>query len=381
MRRLLQGDVGSGKTIVAAILLMLAVESGFQAALLAPTEILAEQHFATLGRLLGKRYAIALLTGNRAAAGDRRAVARGQVPLVVGTHALFQEGTSFRELGLLVIDEQHRFGVEQRQRMVEKGRAPDLLVMSATPIPRSLALTAYGDLRSVVLDELPPGRMGVVTTVVPASRRPEVYDRLSRELADGAQAYVVFPVIGESEEIASPALEEAGPALRQRFSGVEVAELHGRVPLAEREAIMERFRAGAVRLLLATTVIEVGVDVPGATAMVIEGAERFGLAQLHQLRGRVGRGSRPAWCTAIHGELAPGAADRLRAFARHADGFALAEADLALRGPGDVLGSRQAGAAPYRFADLRRDLELLRAAREDAEEMVRADRIPPRVLP
>ena len=290
MLRLLQGDVGSGKTIVAALALAAALESGYQGAFMAPTELLAEQHYANLERLLGDRYPMALLTGS--AGGDRlrAGLASGEVRLVVGTHALIQETVEFERLGLAVIDEQHRFGVEQRALLRGKGERPDLLVMTATPIPRSLALTAYGDLPVSTLDEMPPGRSPVVTEVVPAKERREVYRRLREALEQGARAYVVAPFIEESE-IAAASLAEVEERAREELADFPIAVLHGRVPAAERERTMRAFAAGEVRVLVATTVIEVGVDVPEATWMVIESAERFGLAQLHQLRGRVGRGA------------------------------------------------------------------------------------------
>jgi ATP-dependent DNA helicase RecG len=371
MRRLLQGDVGSGKTVVAALLLLLAAESGLQAAFLAPTELLAEQHFTTLTRLLGPRTPIALLAGGRGSDAERRALGRGDLPLVVGTQALLEDRVRFRRLALAVIDEQHRFGVRQRQLLEEKGSLPDLLVMSATPIPRSLALAMYGDLEVSLLDEMPPGRQPVATWVVPASGRREVYDRLRRDLDAGGQAYVVFPAIGEPGDAArEPSLHGLGEHLRKAFAGVSTATLHGQLAATERLAVMEAFRRGEVRLLLATTVIEVGVDVPAANAMVIEGAERFGLAQLHQLRGRVGRGAGAAWCAAV--QVTPGGdgEGRLAAFARLADGFALAEEDLRLRGPGELLGERQAGLPELRFARLPRDHRWLVCAWQDARELV-----------
>ncbi len=373
MRRLLQGDVGSGKTVIAAMLLLIAAESRLQAAFLAPTELLAEQHFLTLSRLLGPRYPIALFAGGRGGEAERRAVARGQVPLVVGTQALLERSVRFQHLALVVIDEQHRFGVRQRQALTAKGARPDLLVMSATPIPRSLALAAHGDLDVAVLDELPAGRQPIATTVLPAARRREAYARLRDELAAGGQGYVVFPAIGEDGDSPREAsLAGLGERLRGGFAGVETAVLHGELPAAQREAVMEGFRRGEIRLLLATTVIEVGVDVPAATAMVIEGAERFGLAQLHQLRGRVGRGSRPSWCIAVHGAAGELGARRLAAFASTCDGFVIAEEDLRLRGPGELLGERQAGAQPFRFAELPRHHDWLVRAWADARELAAA---------
>ncbi|KAB2965966.1 MAG: ATP-dependent DNA helicase RecG [Thermoanaerobaculia bacterium] len=374
MLRLLQGDVGSGKTIVAALALLLAAESGLQGAFMAPTELLAEQHFGNLGRLLGGRYRLALFTSSSADASARRALAAGEIDIAVGTHALVQGGLEFRSLALAIVDEQHRFGVEQRRLLQAKGERPDVLVMTATPIPRSLALTVYGDLELSVLDELPPGRTPVATEVVPASGRREVYRRLRDELAGGAQAYVVVPLIEESEEISAASLAEHGDRVRTFLAEHPSDVLHGRLQAAERERVMRAFSEGRIRVLVATTVIEVGVDVPNASWMVIESAERFGLAQLHQLRGRVGRGQRASRCVAIHGRLSESAAKRLEIFASAADGFAVAEADLELRGPGDILGKRQAGLPRLRIADLVAHREWLERARADARELaVRLD--------
>jgi ATP-dependent DNA helicase RecG len=371
MLRLLQGDVGSGKTIVAALALVIALESGLQGAFMAPTELLAEQHYANLARLLGSRYRVALLTGGASdLAAQRRALAAGEVQLAVGTHALIQDGTAFQRLGLAVVDEQHRFGVEQRQLLQRKGDRPDLLVMTATPIPRSLALAAYGDLEVSVLDELPPGRTPIVTEVVPAGRRAEVYRRLRAALAEGDRAYVVFPLIEGSDQVAAEAVSELGEWVRSYLAEFPSAVLHGKVPAEERERVMRAFATGEVRVLLATTVIEVGIDVPEATWMVIESAERFGLAQLHQLRGRVGRGSRPSRCIALAQRPSREGRRRLEVFAGTCDGFRIAEADLEIRGPGDLLGTRQAGLPTFRIADIRQDLEWLERARDDARELL-----------
>jgi len=371
MLRLLQGDVGSGKTIVAALSLAIAAENGLQGAFMAPTELLAEQHFASLDRLLGGRYRIGLLTASAPdPAARREALARGEIQIAVGTHALIQEGIRFARLGLAVVDEQHRFGVAQRRLLQAKGERPDLLVMTATPIPRSLTLALYGDLDLSVLDELPPGRSPIATEVVSAARRRGVYARLGADLAAGARAYVVFPLIEESEEVDAGSVAELGALIRDQFPDVPSAALHGRLPAAEREAILRSFAAGTIRLLVATTVIEVGIDVPEASWMVIESAERFGLAQLHQLRGRVGRGSAPSRCVAIHGRLSEEGRRRLEVFAETADGFRIAEADLAIRGPGELLGNRQSGVPLFRVADLLADEEWLARAREDAHELL-----------
>ena len=372
MLRLLQGDVASGKTVVAALALMAAVDAGLQGAVMAPTELLAEQHFASLERLLGGRCRMALLTGSAAgAAADRRRLARGEIDLAIGTHALIQESVRFRRLGLAVIDEQHRFGVGQRRRLQRKGTAPDLLVMTATPIPRSLALTVYGDLSLSVIDELPPGRRPIATRVVAASERDRVYDWLRQRLSAGGQAYVVFPLIDDSRHLEAGSIARLGREVRRRLGGIATAVLHGRTPAEDRDRLMRAFAAGEIGALIATTVIEVGVDVPAATTMVIESAERFGLAQLHQLRGRVGRGAGRSVCVAIHGERSEIARRRLDRFAATSDGFELADADLELRGPGELLGTRQTGRQVFRVADLVRDRHWIEAAREDARELLR----------
>jgi ATP-dependent DNA helicase RecG len=374
MLRLLQGDVGSGKTILAALCLALAAESGFQGAFMAPTELLAEQHFSNLKRWIGGRFRVELVTASTPRS-VRAAVASGEVPIVVGTHALIQEAVAFRSLAFAVVDEQHRFGVEQRKELQSKGARPDLLVMTATPIPRTLTLTLYGDLDVSVLDEMPPGRGDVLTEVAPASDRREIYRRLRAALAAGEQAYVVFPRIEEDEESELASLEDLGAKVRGFLGAIPSAILHGRLPAEEREATMRDFSEGRLRALVTTTVIEVGVDVPNATWMVIESAERFGLSQLHQLRGRVGRGSRTSTCIAIHGRLTDEGRKRLDVFVSTRDGFAIAEADLLIRGPGDLLGTRQAGLPRFRVADLVTHREWLERARQDARELApRLDR-------
>jgi ATP-dependent DNA helicase RecG len=371
MLRLLQGDVGSGKTLVAALALAVALESGFQGAFMAPTELLAEQHYANLERLLGGRYRLGLFVGGRGNdARLRERLAAGEIALAVGTHALIQESIEFRRLGLAVVDEQHRFGVRQRALLRGKGEQPDLLVMTATPIPRTLALTAWGDLEVSTLDELPPGRTPVATEVFPAGKRRTVMQRVREELAAGGRVYVVVPLIEESERSAAASLAEVEERVKTDLAGWPYAVVHGRIPAAERNRVMESFAAGEVRVLLATTVIEVGVDIPEATCMVIESAERFGLAQLHQLRGRVGRGPRPSRCFALHGRLSEDGKRRLAVFARTGDGFEIAEEDLKIRGPGDVLGTRQAGLPAFRWARLPEDWDLLESARDDARELL-----------
>ncbi len=373
MLRLLQGDVGSGKTIVAALALVAAMESGLQGAFMAPTEILAGQHYRGLERLLGKRYRVALLTGSvDGAAALRRDLARGRVQLAVGTHALIQEGVSFERLGLAIVDEQHRFGVAQRRLLQRKGDRPDLLVMTATPIPRSLTLAVYGDLDFSVLDELPPGRTPVETRLEPEGRRETVYAWLRRRLEAGSQAYVVLPLIEESDRVRAASIEEQGERLRAALAAFSPAVLHGRTRPEEREAVMRGFAAGEMKVLIATTIVEVGLDVPRADVMVIESAERFGLAQLHQLRGRIGRGSAGGTCVALHGPLGEEARRRLEVFGGTTDGFEIAEADLRIRGPGDLLGTRQAGLPVFRVADLVAHARWLERARADAREILAA---------
>jgi ATP-dependent DNA helicase RecG len=374
MLRLLQGDVGSGKTIVAALALAVALASGHQGVFMAPTEILAEQHHRTLERLLGQRYRVALFTSSSPNQSQlRRELAAGDIRLAVGTHSLIQESVSLRRLGLAVIDEQHRFGVAQRRLLQDKGLRPDLLVMTATPIPRSLALTAYGDLALSVIDELPPGRSPISTRVVARSSRAAVYRWLRRRLDLGAQAYVVFPLIDDSERIDAAAVSGLGEEVRTLLSGHRSEILHGRSSRDERTRIMNDFAAGEIKVLVATTLVEVGLDVPRATVMIIESAERFGLSQLHQLRGRIGRGAEPSTCIAIHGKLSgDSTARRLEIFASSTDGFRVAEADLEIRGPGDLLGTRQSGVPVFRVADLVADREWLEIARKDAREILQS---------
>jgi len=371
MARLLQGEVGSGKTAVAALALAHAAESGLQGALMAPTELLAEQHHRNLRRLLDGRCRVALLAGRGAEGGDpRTAVARGEVDVVVGTHALIQERVGFRRLGLVVVDEQHRFGVLQRRSLEGKGARPDLLVMTATPIPRSLALTQYGELDLSVIAELPPGRRPVATELVAAARRPELYRRLAAALDAGERAYVVFPRIEAGDGAGAPSLEREGEEVRAWLGPERTAALHGGLDPAVREERLAAFAAGRVAALLATTVVEVGLDVPEAAWMVIEGAERYGLAQLHQLRGRVGRGAAPSRCVAVVGVGTAVGRRRLEVFASCSDGFRIAEEDLRLRGFGELLGTRQAGVLGFRVADPVADREWLEVARGDALAVV-----------
>ena len=372
MNRLVQGDVGSGKTMVALLSMIVALENGAQAAFMAPTEILAEQHYLTFRRLLARcPYRVELLTSTlkgkeRAAALAR--LAAGEAQIAVGTHALIQEGVAFRRLGLAVVDEQHRFGVLQREDLRRKGYDVDVLVMTATPIPRTLALTAYGDLDVSVVDEKPPGRTPVRTLVRPASDRREILDLVRREVASGRQAYVVYPLVEESEKLEDvKAATEAASEWQAALPGMRVGLLHGRLKSAEKEAVMGAFNRGEVQVLVATTVVEVGVDVPNATAMVIEHAERYGLAQLHQLRGRVGRGGGASTCVLLtYGRLSEVARARLDVMSATEDGFLIAEKDLEIRGPGDFFGTRQWGMPAFRVGHLIRDRDLLERARAEA---------------
>jgi ATP-dependent DNA helicase RecG len=379
MHRLLQGDVGSGKTVVAALAVLTAVEAGYQAAVMAPTEILAEQHFMTFRQLLEPLgVPVTLLTSSlkgRERTQRRSAVAAGEIGCVVGTHALVQEGVAFRRLGLAVVDEQHRFGVAQRARLKAKGEQPDLLVMTATPIPRTLALTLYGDLDVSVLDELPPGRRPVKTVARTAARRAEIYKFLGEQVKDGRQIYVVYPLVEESETLdLKAATDMARHLARDVFPDLTVGLLHGRLGFEEKDAMMRRFKAGEIHLLVSTTVIEVGIDVPNASVMLIEHAERFGLSQLHQLRGRVGRGPWKSYCILMHGSsLGEDAERRIQAMVETTDGFRIAEADLELRGPGEFFGTRQSGLPQFRVADLLRDAGILEEARQEARAIVASD--------
>ena len=429
MRRLLQGDVGSGKTIVALQAMLVAMENGYQAALMAPTEILATQHFLAARKLLersSRAYRVVLLTGSLdedRKRSNRGLINRGEAQLVIGTHALIEEKVEFDRLGLVVVDEQHRFGVLQRFRLMKKPNQaePDVLVMTATPIPRTLALSLYGDLDVSVLDELPPGRTPIVTRRVPGERADDVWDFLRKQVAQGRQAYIVYPVIEGanddqpeldfSHDEAEPAPAEEHPAPRKAtrrgktaglfpsasapavassksglksavemhdklrkgpLAGLRVGLLHGRLDADDKEVIMRRFQRGEIDVLVATTVIEVGVDVPNASVMVVEHAERFGLAQLHQLRGRVGRGAAKSYCILMTGaRVSPQAEERLNAMVRTQDGFELAELDLTMRGPGEFFGTRQAGLPDFRVANLVRDRHILELAKSEAERFAK----------
>jgi ATP-dependent DNA helicase RecG len=377
MHRLLQGDVGSGKTIVALFAALLAVENDYQAAIMAPTELLAEQHHRTFTKLLEPLGMSPLLITGTLSARERKAAASRLAsfePLVVvGTHALTQEGTKFAKLGLAVVDEQHRFGVEQRLALGKKGERPDVLLMSATPIPRSLALTLYGDLDVSVLDERPPGRQPVTTARRPEKARAKVFDFIDAQVGKSRQVYIIFPLIEESDKVALRAATKEYEELRTgRFKDRRVALLHGRLDAEEKDDTMRRFRDGEVDILISTTVIEVGIDVANATVMLIEHPERFGLSQLHQLRGRVGRGAEESFCILL-GDVSPEVAARLEIFVGTDDGFKIAEADLELRGMGDLFGERQSGEPTFRVADPIRDRELSEIAREGAARLLAED--------
>lgn len=379
MLRLVQGDVGSGKTVVAALAAMLAVGQGRQAALMAPTELLAEQHLANLrGWLQPLGLQVAWLAGKVSGRARTRVlaeVASGEVQVVVGTHALMQEGVAFRDLALAIVDEQHRFGVHQRLALRDKGAADDIvphqLVMTATPIPRTLAMTAYADLDVSAIDALPPGRTPVQTVVLGAGRRPELVERIRAACAEGRQAYWVCTIIDESDEVVAQAAQTTFEALSAALPGIRVGFVHGRMRPAEKQATMRAFKEGALGLLVATTVIEVGVDVPNASLMIVENAERLGLAQLHQLRGRVGRGSAASTCVLLYQPpLSAMARQRLETMRATSDGFVIAEKDLELRGPGELLGTRQTGLASFRVADLSRDAGLLPEVRALADRIM-----------
>ena len=392
MNRLVQGDVGSGKTVVAAYAAWLAAGAGYQSALMAPTEVLAEQHFRSLSALLepaGVR--VGLLTGSISPAGKkkvRQALAAGEIDLIIGTHALLSQGVEFAKLGLMVADEQHRFGVAQRAALAAKGDSPHVLVMSATPIPRTLALIIYGDLDVSVIDELPPGRTPVETYVVREDKRARMYNFVRRLVGEGRQVYIICPAVEENTEgtMQNVEWEGDGPALDLKavttyakklqtevFPDLRVDFLHGKMKPREKEAVMAAFAAGETQVLVSTTVIEVGVDVPNAALIIIENAERFGLSQLHQLRGRVGRGKHQSYCVLITNTRSVEAMQRLRTLASTTDGFKISEEDLKLRGPGDFFGSRQHGLPQMKLADLAGDMRLLSEAQESARRLLMAD--------
>jgi ATP-dependent DNA helicase RecG len=383
MNRLLQGDVGAGKTIVALLAALVAMENGLQVAFMAPTEILAEQHFFNIAQLLrDSRFRVALLTGSTGSAARKRQLAEieaGTIPLIVGTHALVQGDVRFKQLGLVVIDEQHRFGVLQRATLRAKGLHPDVLVMTATPIPRTLALTLYGDLDVSVIRDTPPGRLPVKTTAKPESRRDDVYAFVREQMDAERQVYVIYPLVEESEKVDVKAATEMHDHLAQEvFPAYRLGLLHGRMKADAKDRVMKAFASGELQMLVSTTVVEVGVDVPNASVMIVEHAERFGLSQLHQLRGRVGRDRHQSFCFLLYqSPLSEEARERLKAMTETADGFEIAERDLRLRGPGDFFGTRQAGMPTFRLIDLVRDRPLLDVAQREAADWFESTAPPP----
>jgi len=372
MNRLLQGDVGAGKTFVAMAAMLLAIDSGCQAALMAPTQILAEQHYLTFRRWLeplGIR--VALRTGNREE--NNHLEIEGEPQIVIGTHALLYDAALFRDLGLVVIDEQHKFGVSQRASLIRQGTVPDVLVMTATPIPRTLTMTIYGDLDVSLLDEKPPGRGKIITAVRIGAKQQDVTKFVKDQLSQGRQAYLVYPLVEESETLKAESATEAFEKWKKRLGGYEVGMIHGKLKPEEKEEVMRRFRDGEVAALVATTVIEVGVDVPNASVMILHHAERFGLAQIHQLRGRIGRGGHKGYCILLTDGKSPEALEKLKVLEASSDGFEISEADLRLRGPGDVLGTVQSGLSDLKFVEFLADTALLREARAFADRIIGED--------
>ncbi|HVT05464.1 MAG TPA: ATP-dependent DNA helicase RecG [Thermoanaerobaculia bacterium] len=377
MYRLLQGDVGSGKTIVALISALVVVENGYQTALLAPTEILAEQHYERLRQLVDGGLRIERLTGSMTAKAKKEILKRlseGEIDLLVGTHAVLESKVEFKSLGLAIVDEQHRFGVAQRQKLFEKGELVDILVMTATPIPRSLALALYGDLELSVIDELPPGRIPIKTHVRGTSQLLRIYQFLEQKLQAGQQAFIVFPIIEESDKIDLKALTTGFEEIRKMLPGRRLGMLHGRMPADEKEKMMFSFKNHAIDVLVATTVIEVGIDVPNASVMIVMDADRFGLSQLHQLRGRIGRGTEKSFCILVRDErTSEEAKSRLKSFESTTDGFQVAERDLQLRGSGDFFGTRQSGMPRFRFGNIVRDHQFMERARDEAVRYLREE--------
>jgi len=380
MRRLLQGDVGSGKTVVACMALLTAVDNGYQSAIMAPTEILAEQHYKNfINWLTPLGLSVGFFVGKHGAKTRREMqqnLKNGQINVAIGTHALIQEAIEFNNLGLVVIDEQHRFGVKQRAELKNKGGNPELLAMTATPIPRTLALTLHGDMDITIINELPPGRKPVKTALISSSERKKAYTLINREVEAGRQAYVVFPLIEESETLSAKAATKEAKRLQESvFPELNIGLVHGKLPAAEKDRIMDEFRAGKYHILVSTTVIEVGVDVPNATVMMIENCERFGLSQLHQLRGRVGRGSDQAFCVLVADTRSAETRERLNVMTQTNDGFVIAESDLKIRGPGEIMGTRQSGLPDLILADLVHDAGILEIAREASFEFAKTQDI------
>ena len=378
MNRLVQGDVGAGKTVVAVVALLAAIQSGYQTALMAPTEVLAEQHYRKLVEWFNQLHLpVELLTGSTKAAKRREISSQlvtGELPLLVGTHALIEDKVQFQSLGLVVIDEQHRFGVQQRARLQQKGEHPHVLTMTATPIPRTLALTLHGDLDVSQIDELPPGRQGIHTTMLTPKDRTHAYDLIRREVALGRQVYIVLPLVEESEKLdLKSAVAEHERLQNTVFPSFDVGLLHGRMSSAEKDAQITRFRDGEMQVIVSTTVIEVGVDIPNATVMLIEHADRFGLSQLHQLRGRVGRGDHQSFCLLMNSSKNETAKQRLKVLEQSQDGFWISEMDMRFRGPGEVLGTRQSGLPDLALASLVDDQEALELARDAAEKAIAQD--------
>lgn len=378
MNRLIQGDVGSGKTIIAFIAGLLAVKNGYQVAIIAPTEVLAEQHYINLMKLIGSTpYTVALLTGSVKSKDKNETyglIAAGAVNIVIGTHAVIQESVNFEKLGLAIIDEQHRFGVMQRKSLIDKGYNPDILLMTATPIPRTMAMTFYGDLDVSAIDEMPPGRIPIKTESYSSKQIDKVYKLVKNELEKGHKAYFVYPLIESSDKLNLKDVETGFSDICSKFGKENCGLLHGRMKGSEKKELMDSFKNGNLKILVSTTVIEVGVDVPEATVMVIENAERFGLSQLHQLRGRVGRSSRESYCILVRGDdISEEGVERISSMVKISDGFKLSEIDLKMRGPGDFFGTRQSGLPEFRFSNIARDVRILQKAREDASEIIKDD--------
>jgi ATP-dependent DNA helicase RecG len=374
MNRLIHGDVGCGKTVVALASILVAVESGFQACLMAPTELLAEQHFINIHKMVEALGLNVLLLTSGSGKKAAEHVSDGSAQVIIGTHAIIQKHVEFKKLGLAIIDEQHKFGVVQRADLRRKGANPDILIMTATPIPRTLSMTLYGDLDVSVIDELPAGRRPVITKTLFSSQKEKIYSLIEGELSKGRQVYIVYPLIEESEKLDLRSAVDGAEALKKKFPGKEIGLVHGRIHRDEREAVMASFKSGEIDILVATTVIEVGIDVPNATLMLIVHAERFGLAQLHQLRGRIGRGGHDSYCLLLaYHPFSEDAKRRLKAMESTADGFRIAEEDLSIRGPGEFFGTRQSGIPDLRLANIVRDIGILETARKEAFDLVDAD--------